>query len=257
MINSPTHALIRRIPRSYPDYYAKKNIKISFGLADRQHEKYVQVLQSAGLKISYIPADETKPDCVFIEDTAFIWQNHTLITHMCSEREGEQKAVEETLRHTHTITHIPSVARLEGGDILHTENVTYVGLSARTNNMGAECLKNFLKKFGRPVVKVPVEKCLHLKSGITYIGDNTLVAVPDWFDMNIFDVENIIFTQEGEERAANCMRIPNHLLVQEQYPKTAELLEHFAKETGLQLHLLDTSEFAKADGSLTCLSLLW
>ena len=152
---------------------------------------------------------------------------------------------------------MPSVAKLEGGDVLHTENTTYVGLSARTNNMGAECLKNFLKKFGRPVVKVPVEKCLHLKSGITYIGDNTLVAVPDWFDMNIFDVENIIFTQEGEERAANCMRIPNHLLVQEQYPKTAELLEHFAKETGLQLHLLDTSEFAKADGSLTCLSLLW
>ena len=123
--------------------------------------------------------------------------------------------------------------------------------------MGAECLKNFFKKFNRPVVKVPVEKCLHLKSGITYIGDNTLVAVPGWFDMSLFDSENIIYTQEGEEAAANCMRIPNNLLGQEQYPKTAKLLKHFAEDKGIQFHPLDTSEFAKGDGALTCLSLLW
>jgi dimethylargininase len=257
MVNSPTHALVRQIPHSYIDYYAKKNIHISYGLAIRQQEKYVQALKDSGLKICYIPADETKPDCVFIEDTAFIWQNHVLITHICPEREGEQKAIEETLKLTHTITHIPSVARLEGGDILHTENTTYVGLSARTNNMGAECLKNFLKKFGRSVVKVPVEKCLHLKSGVTYVGDNTLVAVPGWFDMKLFDADKVIYTEQGEERAANCMRIPNHLLVQEQYSKTADLMSHFAVETGLQLHLIDTSEFAKGDGSLTCMSLLW
>jgi dimethylargininase len=257
MINSPTHALIRQIPRSYPDYYAPKNIHISYGLAIRQQEKYVQALKDGGLKISYVPADETRPDCVFIEDTAFIWENHALITRMCPEREGEQKAVEEALRNTHTITHIPSVARLEGGDIMHTENTTYVGISARTNNLGAECLKNFLKKFGRPVVKIPVEKCLHLKSGVTYIGDDTLVAVPDWFDMKLFDVPNVIYTQEGEERAANSMRVPNHLIVQQQYPKTADLLEHFAEENGLRCSMVETTEFAKGDGFLTCLSLLW
>ena len=257
MINSPTHALVRQIPRSYTDYYAKKNIQISYGLAKSQQEKYIQVLKDAGLKISTIAADETKPDCVFIEDTAIIWQIHALITKMNPEREGEQAAVEETLKSTHTITHMPSVAKLEGGDVLHTENTTYVGLSKRTNSLGAECLKNFLKKFGRPVVKVPVEKCLHLKSGVTYIGDNTLLAVPGWFDMSLFDAENTIYTQEGEERAANCMRIPNNLLVQEQYPKTAELLEHFAVDQGLHFHTLDTTEFAKGDGALTCLSLLW
>ncbi|MBN2590599.1 MAG: hypothetical protein JXA96_12115 [Sedimentisphaerales bacterium] len=257
MINSPTHALVRSIPRSYKDYYAKKNIDISYGLAESQHEKYIQTLKDAGLKISTVPADETKPDCVFIEDTAIIWQTHALITRMNPVRDGEQAAVEETLKPTHTITHMPSVAKIEGGDVLHTENTTYVGLSARTNSMGAECLKNFLKKFGRPVVRVPVEKCLHLKSGVTYIGDNTLVAVPGWFDMSLFDAENIIYTKEGEEGAANCMRIPNNLLVQSQYPKTAKLLEHFAADKGLQFHPLDTSEFVKADGALTCLSLLW
>ncbi len=257
MINSPTHALVRRIPRSYTDYYAKKNIHISYGLAERQHEKYIQTLKDAGLKILTVAADENKPDCVFIEDTAIVWQTHALITKMNPEREGEQKAVEEALKPTHTITHMPSVAKLEAGDVMHTENTTYVGLSARTNSMGAECLKNFLKKFGRPVVKVPVEKCLHLKSGVTYIGDNTLVAVQGWFDMSLFDVENIIYTQQGEEGAANCMRIPNNLLVQEQYPQTAELLEHFAAEEGIQFHPLETTEFAKGDGALTCLSLLW
>ena len=257
MINSPTHALVRSIPRSYIDYYAKKNIQISYGLAERQQDEYIQALKDSGLKISTVPTDETKPDCVFIEDTAIIWQTHALITKMNPAREGEQAAVEEILKKTHTITHMPSVAKLEGGDVLHTESTTYVGLSTRTNSMGAECLKNFLKKFGRPVVKVPVEKCLHLKSGVTYIGDNTLVAVPGWFDMSLFDAENVIYTKEGEEHAANCMRIPNNVLVQEQYPETAELLEHFAKDKGIHFHPLNTTEFAKGDGSLTCLSLLW
>ena len=90
MINSPTRALVRSIPRSYQDYYAKKNIQISYGLAERQHEKYIQILKDAGLKISTVAADETRPDCVFIEDTAIIWQTHALITRMNPERDGEQ-----------------------------------------------------------------------------------------------------------------------------------------------------------------------
>ena len=257
MINSPTHALVRKVARSFADYYTGKNIDISLGTALRQHERYVQVFKDAGLKVSYVPADEDKPDCVFIEDTAVIWQNQALMTRMCPERQGEQKEVEETLKKTHNIIHMPSVAKLEGGDILHTEKTTYVGISTRTNDLGAACLKNFLKKFGRPVVKVPVEKCLHLKSGVTYIGDDTLVAVPDWFDMKQFDVENIIYTAKGEQGAANCMRIPNHLLIHKAYPKTADELTHFAHHHGLQIHELETSEFAKADGALTCMSLLW
>ena len=257
MINNPTHALFRKVARSFPSYYAKKNINISLGFAERQHEKYVQVFKDAGLKVSFVPTDESKPDGVFIEDTAVIWQDYALITQMCSERQGEQKDVEEILKKTHTIVHMPSVAKLEGGDVLHTENTTYVGISKRTNDLGASCLKNFLKKFNREVVKIPVEKCLHLKSGISYIGDNTLVAVENMFDMSLFDTENVIYTAEGEERAANCMRIPNNLLVQSQYPKTADLLEHFAADKGLQFHPLETTEFSKADGSLTCMSLLW
>lgn len=257
MVNSPTHALVRKIPRSYPDYYSKKNIHIYIGLAEQQHDKYVKVLKDAKLKISYVPADENRPDCVFIEDTAIIWQNHALITRMCPEREGEQIAIEEKLKPTHTIIHMPSVAKLEGGDVLHTEKITYVGLSARTNELGAACLTNFLKKFDRPVVKIPVEKCLHLKSGVTYIGDNTLVAVPGWFDMKSFDVKNVIYTCEGEQGAANCLRIPNHLLILDGFPKTEDSLRRFAQNNGLQIHPLETSEFAKADGALTCMSLLW
>jgi dimethylargininase len=257
MINSPTHAIVRKIPRSYVDYYSGKNIHIHIGLAEQQHDKYVQVLKDAGLKVSYVPADENKPDCVFIEDTAVIWQNHALITRMCPERQGEQIAVEEILKPTHTIIHLPSVAKLEGGDILHTEKTTYVGISARTNELGAACLENFLRKFDRRVVKIPVEKCLHLKSGVTYIGDNTLVAVPEWFDMKSFDVDDIIYTSESEQGAANCMRIPNHLLIHEGYPKTEKLLRRFAQNYGVQIHPLDTSEFAKAGGALTCMSLLW
>src|SRR5262245_29782748 len=101
MRKSPTHALVRRLPRFYAAHYARCSVMVNLPLADTQHEAYCRALEAAGLVVSAVEADESLPDCVFIEDTAIVWNGHALITRMTEHREGEQGQVEAVLRRSH------------------------------------------------------------------------------------------------------------------------------------------------------------
>ncbi len=251
-----TTALIRRPPRSYHDLYVPHGIEIDMTLADQQYAAYVDALVSAGLGIQAIPTDEAFADGVFIEDTAVVWNGRALRTRMAAHREGEQDAVIRHLQQTHEIVALPPGATIDGGDVLHTEAVTYVGRSRRTNAAGAAALREFLAPSRRRVVEVPVDRCLHLKSAATWLGDDTLLAAHDLVDVSYFETERVLFTAEGEEKAANAIRIGNHLLALSGYPATAGTFWGFAQYRELTVHMLDMSEFEKGDGSLSCLSIL-
>jgi dimethylargininase len=255
-VPEPTTALIRRPPRSYAAFYAARGVTIDMALADRQHAGYVNALRAAGLDIQVIDADEQFADGVFIEDTAVVWQGRALQTCMAPHREGEQEAVIRQLQQTHAIVQLPPDATLDGGDVLHTEDLTYVGRSRRTNAAGARALREFLAPSRRRVVEVPVERCLHLKSAATSLGDGTLLIAHDLVDVGLFETERVLFTAEGEEKAANTLRVGRHLIVLANYPASAATFWEFAQYRGLTLHSLDMSEFEKGDGSLTCLSIL-
>lgn len=252
-----TQALVRRMPHSYRDHYSREGMNVSEEHAEQQHTEYVRALEAAGLKVSFVEADEDSPDCVFIEDTAVVLKRHAMITHAHEKREMEYAAVEAILRKTHTVCRLSGEARLEGGDVLHIGDTTYIGLSSRTNEPGADALEAFLSQFGRRVVKVPVDNCLHLKSGLTYLGNGTLISISGWFDLHLFDVDDVIHTESGEHGCANCLRIHDKLLIPEGYPQTEVLLRRFGEKYGLQIQSLDISEFEKGGGSLTCLSLIW
>jgi dimethylargininase len=249
-------ALVRPPPRSYASFYENRGLGIDMVLADRQHAAYVDTLKTAGLEIEVIAPDETFADGVFIEDTAVVWQGRALRTRMTAHREGEQAAVLGHLEATHDIVILPPGATLDGGDVLHSDDITYVGQSSRTNAAGAQALREFLSPARRRVVEVPVERCLHLKSAATWLGNGTMLAAHDLVDIGYFESERVLFTAHGEEKAANTIRIGNHLLALDGYPETARTLWEFAQYRKLVLHLLDMSEFEKGDGSLTCLSIL-
>lgn len=251
-----TTALVRDLPDSYR-IYDRPDRPMSLELARRQHQAYVHTLEQIGLVVRHIPADENQYDCVFIEDTAVVWKAHALLTRMVPRRQGEQPAVQARLSETHHVDHCRPESKLEGGDVLHTGDTTYVGLTERTNEAGIRDLTLFLSPYHRPVVPVPVRGCLHLKSAATYLGNNALVAVPDFVDVQVFAVDEVIYTAEGEAGAANCLRIGQHLLMPAGYPRTEEKLRHFCAQHGVQLWPLDVSEIEKGDGALTCCSLRW
>jgi len=251
-----TQALVRGVSQSYA-IYDKPGRPVSIELAVRQHAAYISALQKSGLEISFVEPDESRPDCVFIEDTAVVWNQHALITRMCPDREGEQQAVQNILQKTHEIRKLTGSATLEGGDVLHTADTTYVGLSSRTNKPGVRDLRNFMAIFGRRVISIPIEKCLHLKTCATYLGDGQLMVAPGLIPTNAFDAEAMIETDPSEARAANCLRIGRHLLIPAGCPKTERRLQRFAETKNLEIISLNISEFEKGDGSLTCLSIIW
>lgn len=252
-----THALVRAVPRCYRSAYASRGIQIDLALADAQHARYARALEAAGVVVTRVAADEAFYDSVFIEDTAIVWGNHALITRMTIHREGEQRGVAAVLEASHALAYLSAGSQLEGGDVLHTEHATYVGLTARTNERGAGELAEFLGRFGRRVVAVPVTGTLHLKSVVTYPGNGTLLVAPGHVRLESFEADAIIETAEGEEGAGNCVRVRDTLLVPAGYPGTLDRLTQFAGRHSVHLVPLDLSEFAKGDGSATCLSLLW
>jgi dimethylargininase len=225
--------------------------------AAQQHHAYVRALEQAGLRVETLPTDETFYDCVFVEDTAVVWRQAVLIGAMGTrDRQGEQRAVTEWLARTHTVIDLPPGALLEGGDVMHTDEVTYVGLSARTNTAGTEALRDFMARVGRPVVVIPVTSALHLKTVATYLGNETVIAA-DGIDLDRFKGLTVVKTAPGEAGAANCLRLANTLVVPSGYPASERALKAFAYAHHLRVEVLDISEFEKGGGSLTCLSLLW
>lgn len=252
-----SRALVRSVSPSYAVAYRRLGIRIDQDRAEAQHHAYVEALRGAGLGVDIVEPDVERYDCVFIEDTAVLWNTHALVTRMPPDREGEQPPVEEQLRQSHQIAHLPSEATLEGGDVLHVDDMTYVGLSSRTNSAGAEALRLLMGRFGRTVVAVPVLAALHLKTVVTYLGDGTLMAAPDAIGKDTFGVREIISTGPEESRAANCLRIGNRLLIPASSPITERRIRSFAEDRGICVVPVDISEFEKGDGSLTCLSLIW
>lgn len=256
-VQAPSTALMRRPPDSYAPFYRARGISIDMEKARAQHAAYGEALRAAGLEVHLLDGDEAWPDCVFIEDPAVVAAPRALIGRLAPHREGEPPPVEAALRRWHEIVHLPRDARLEGGDVLHVEDTTYVGLTARTNEAGVAALREFLAPEGRRVVAVPVPKYLHLKTAATYLGNGVLAAVPDFEGVRAFEVDDVLLVDEGEPVAANTLRVRGHLLTVQGNPRTEARLRAFAERHGVRVVPLEITEFEKGEGSLTCLSVIW
>ncbi|MGE0740028.1 MAG: arginine deiminase family protein [Hyphomonadaceae bacterium] len=252
-----THALLRCFPRSYPSLYVERGRVISLDACARQHDAYAAALRAAGLVVEVMDAAEETPDCVFIEDTAVLWGRHALQTRPRPPRTAEADAVAVRLRQTHEVTTLPDGAFLEGGDVFSTEAATFVGLSSRTNQAGVDALSRFMARFARETIAVPIERAFHLKSAVTYLGDNTVAIAPFLVDTAAFARFTQIAIDVDEHHGANAIRAGRHLIVSENYPKAARRFAAFAETHGLTLISVQNGEFEKGDGAMTCLSLLW
>ena len=258
MAAAPTSALVRRPSVAYASSYRRQGVTIDPELAATQHAAYVSALRAAGVAVETLEGDSAYYDCVFVEDTAIVWGSAALIVNMGGRhRNGEQAAVRDVLSRSHTLSEVPAGGRIDGGDVLHGEDVTFVGRSSRTNDIGIAALRRFLEPFGRPVIAVPVERALHLKTAVTYLGDGVLIAACALIDLTAMSKFEVLPTAPGEAGAANCLRVGGHLLIPAGYPATARSLAAFASRHSASIHELDISEFEKGGGGLTCLSLLW
>jgi len=221
--------------------------------ASRQHGSYTQALQALGCTLEWLPALPDHPDSVFVEDTAVVLPEVAVITRPgAGSRRGETPSVALALERHRRVARITEPGCLDGGDVLHIGRTLYVGTSGRTNPAGIAQLAELLSPYGYRVQAVAVDGCLHLKSAATFIPPDVLLVNPGWVDPAVFGKLRLMAVEEREAYGANTLSIGGATLVSAAYPETVRRLE----EAGVSTRVLDVSELHKAEGALTCMSLL-
>ncbi len=224
-----------------------------FELAQRQHEQYIDALINCGLEVTICKPDNDYPDSTFVEDIAILTPKCAIITNPGAQtRKGETEEIKNVLTgFFNNIEHIQNPGTVDGGDVMMAGSHFYIGLSERTNDIGAKQLIKILGRFGFTGSTVRLEKFLHLKSGVAYLEDNNMVITGEFTDNGAFRKYNLFKVDDKEGYAANCLWINDFVLVAKGFPTTKELIE----DAGYKTIELDVSEFRKIDGGLSCLSL--
>lgn len=227
--------------------------KPDFDKALEQHSKYIQALQTCGVDITLLPPLEEYPDSVFVEDPALCTPACAIITRPgATSRAGETDFIADILtRFYDVIERIVTPGTLDAGDVMMVGSHYYIGESARTNKEGAQQLITILERYGMTGTVIPLKEVLHLKTGLAYIENNNLLAAGEFLKTPEFKKFNIIEVPENETYAANCIWVNGTVIIPAGYPTTKNKIS----ELGYKTIEVDTSEFYKLDGGVSCMSL--
>lgn len=228
--------------------------KIDLDEARRQHGLYEEALRTCGCQVIRLPPAPDLPDAVFVEDTAVVVNEIAVITRPgAPSRRSETASVSEKLNDLRPLAHIEAPGILDGGDVLRVGRRFWVGLSSRSNQAGLEQLRTILQPFGYQVEAAAVTDCLHLKSAVTAIGDDAVLANPAWIDVEQLDVSTVIEVDPAEANGANALLVDSRLIYPSEFPLTCRRLV----EAGFDVVLVPASELAKAEGAVTCCSIVY
>jgi dimethylargininase len=226
---------------------------IDFSRASEQHDIYEQALVAAGCVIQQLPDLPDMPDSVFVEDTAVILPEIAVITRPgAKSRRHETPSVADALRPHRTLAYIEPPGTLDGGDVLVIGSTIYVGESGRTNSDGIRQLAAIASAQAYAVRPVRLSGCLHLKSAVTQVGDDTVLINPAWIDATAFASLRQIEVDPAEAFAANALRLGRNVIYPAGFDGTRRRLEL----DGICVHLVKMDELKKAEGGVTCCSIL-
>ena len=247
-------ALVRPPGASFVRAISSQRLPIDVQLAQAQHREYCEALATAGLAVEALPPDERYPDGCFVQDPAMVIEGLAIICRLgASSRRGEESAIAGALAGRFPLAHIAAPGTLEGGDVLRLPGKVLVGRSERTNDAGIAQLSTLLAPAGLAVDAVPVREWLHLLSAATYLGHDTLLAVEGFDEHPAFGGLDVLVVPREEAGAGNALGLGECVVLPAGYGRVAAMLcAH-----GFTVLQVPISEFAKADGGVTCLSLVW
>ncbi len=219
-----------------------------------QHRQYCGTLAQLGVEVITLDSSPQAPDAVFIEDTAVVLDELAVLASMGNPaRRDEPAALEPVLRSYREIKRIEPPAALEGGDVLVVGRALLVGLSSRTNAAGIASLQSAVEQHGYRVRSVPVHGCLHLKTACTALPDGVLLVNPAWIDSLAVKDFKLVPVPATEPWGANTLTIDGTVVLAAEHDRTADLI----RKRGIAVETVPLSEFAKAEGGATCLSLVF
>ena len=227
---------------------------IDVALASRQHRLYEEALAALGCRVEALPADPELADSVFVEDASVVLDEVAVITRPGAEsRRPETAPIARALAPYRPLVSIVPPGTLDGGDVLRIGRTLYVGLSGRSNGAAIDQLSRALAPHGYAVRGVAVRGCLHLKSAVTAVDDDTVLVNPAWVDAAVFTGTHPIEIDPRERGAANVLRVGERVIYPASFPATRRRLA----AAGVDVVEVDVSELQKAEGAVTCCSLVF
>jgi dimethylargininase len=227
---------------------------IDVRIARQQHKEYESLLLRLGATVRSLPADDAYPDAIFVEDTALVLDEVAIILRPgAASRRGETAAIETALGRYRALRHLRAPAQMDGGDVLRLGKDLFVGASSRSNAAAVLQVRDIVEPLGYAVHAVPVRGALHLKSAASVLTDNVVLLNPRMANETVFHGFEVLRVHPDEPLAANALCVGDAIVYPAAFPRTAAML----RARGLALQILDASELAKAEGALTCCSLLF
>ncbi len=247
-----TRAVSRALEHCELTHLQRRTIDVE--LARRQHAAYEQALRDAGCEVRQLEELSDFPDSVFVEDTVIALDDVAVLTRPGAvSRRGEIDSMALALVPFRKLVRMASPAMLDGGDVLCLDRMLYVGASARSNAEGIERLRELVAPFDYGVEAVPLDGCLHLKTAVTQVAPDLLLVNPEWVDAAYFPGYHTIEVDFREPFGANSVLVGDRVLYPASFPRTANAL----RLAGVDVQLLDMSETEKAEGGVTCCSVIF
>jgi dimethylargininase len=252
-----TKAIVRQPNENFADGLTSVDLGVpDFETAVGQHRGYCEALVRCGLEIIALEADAEFPDSVFVEDTAVLMERCAVVTRPgAASRAGETVSMAATLIHYYDrLDRVEAPGTIDGGDVCQIGDHFLIGISDRTNEDGARQLAAYLGAAGYTASRIDIrgmDGLLHLKSGISSLGDGRVLVTDALVGEKALAGYESVRVPEGEEYAANCIRVNDYLLVAAGFPKVRDVLQ----DLRYNVLELEMSEFQKMDGGLSCLSL--
>src|SRR6266478_2114148 len=252
MLTAITRAVSPAIVHCELSFIDRKPIDLA--VAQEQHHAYETLLQKLGARLISLPAEPELPDSMFVEDPAIVLDELAVILPLGTEtRRREAASLAQALAKFRKLEHIILPGTLEGGDVLRIGRKLFVGLTKRSNAEGIRQLAAILAPFPYEVIVVPVTGCLHLKSAVTCLGRNTLLANRARFDTAPLAEYECIDVDPAEPHAANALALSGTIIFPASFPRTRARIEAH----GFHVTSIDISELQKAESGLTCSSVLF
>lgn len=227
---------------------------INIDLATEQHAAYEAALTDLGCSVRRLVVQPDLPDSVFVEDMAVVLDEVALILRSgAPSRRPEAGSVAEALGEYRELRTMQAPATLDGGDVLRIDRDLYIGVSGRSTLDGIRQVESFVMPFGYRVHPVEMTGCLHLKSAVTQVGERMLLVNPDWVDGGVFEGMQRIDVASDEPYAANALMLADAVIYPAAHRATGRRLE----QKGVPLRLVDVTELMKAEGAVTCCSLIF
>ena len=225
----------------------------------KQHRAYIETLEECGVNVMALRPDEDFPDSTFVEDTAIMLEECAIITNPGAEsRKGEIFEIHDVLQSLYSeLEMIYAPGTLEGGDVMRVGRHVYIGLSHRSNMAGAQQLIGILKKYEYTASIVPLKSFLHLKTGMSYLGNNILLVSGEFVGNPTFESFRQVLVEPDEAYAANSIRVNDCVIMPEGFPETEAAIQEagMLEDANLTVKTVYISEFRKVNGGVSCLSL--